>query len=96
MWEKVKIIMSNIWVFVLPFLRQLMKQAGPVLASAALAAVQATASSLKAASGTEKRQAAFDAIVADLSSQGLQIGIDVSTSMINAAIEVALQKIKVE
>lgn len=96
MWEKIKIIMSSIWEFVLPFLRQLMHQAGPVLAAAALSAVKVTASSLKDASGAEKRQAAFDAIVADLGKQGLQIGIDVSTSMINAAIEVALQKIKAE
>jgi hypothetical protein len=93
MWEKIKIMSSGVWLFVLPFLRSMMKQAGPILAAAALSAVKAAATNT-GASGTEKRAAALDSIGKELQSQGIKIGVDVSTSLINAALEMAVQKLK--
>lgn len=94
MWEKFKIISSSIWAFVLPFLRQLMSKAGPILAAAALSAVKAVAANATGASNPEKQKLAFEAIVSDLQRQGINVGVDVGTSMINAAIEVAYQATK--
>lgn len=93
MWEKIKIMSSGIWFFVLPFLRSMMKQAGPILAAAALNAVKAVASNT-GASGAEKRATALDMIGQELQTAGIKIGVDVSTSLVNAALEMAVQKLK--
>lgn len=94
MWDRLRIITSSIWQFVLPFLRQMMTKAGPVLATSALAAVKLVAENLNDKSGAEKRDLAFATIKSDLASKGVEIGVQVSTSMINAAIEMAVQKLK--
>lgn len=93
MWEKIKIMSSDIWFFILPFLRQMMKQAGPILAAAALNAVKAVAGNT-GASGAEKRATALELIGQELQTQGIKIGVDVSTSLVNAALEMAVQKMK--
>lgn len=93
MWEKLKIMSSGIWFFVLPFLRSMMKQTGSILAAAALSAVKAVATNT-GASGAEKRSAALDMIGQELTAQGIKIGVDVSTSLVNAALEMAVQKLK--
>ena len=92
MWEKMKLMFSGIWSFVLPFLRELASDAGPILAKAALAAVRVVASNYQGKTSAEKRDAAFSIIRADLQQQGIIIGMDVGTSLVNAAIEVAYQK----
>lgn len=93
MWEKIKILTSSIWAFILPFVRQLMSAVGPILAQAAIAAVTNAATNA-GASNAEKRDAAFNDIVTSLEAQGIKLGVDITTSLINAAIEVALQKLK--
>lgn len=92
MWEKMKLVMSSMFDFVLPFLRQLMTAAGPALAQAALAAVAVAAASAGGTTSNEKRDMAYRQIANDLKMQGIQVGVDVTTSMINAALEVAYQK----
>jgi hypothetical protein len=92
--ERIKLVFSGMWGFIGPFVKMFLSKAGPVLAAAALAAVKATAEHMTKSSGAEKRDAAYDAIVTDLRKQGINIGVDVTTSMINAAIEVAVQKLK--
>lgn len=94
MWERLKIFTSALWTFVLPFLRQMMTAAGPILAAAALRAVEAVAANAVGATSDQKRAIAFQSIVGELKQQGIQVGVDVSTSLINAAIEVAVQKLK--
>lgn len=87
MWEKIKIMSSNVWSFVLPFVRQMLKDSGPILMDIAMAAV------LQVASGTsnlEKRQKAFEIIKTELMKKGIVFG----ESMINAAIEIAVVKSK--
>jgi len=44
--------------------------------------------------GAEKRDMAFQAISAELRSKGFEIGVQVSVSAINAAIELAAQHLK--
>ena len=95
-WTKAKLVCSSIWGFVEPFVKIFLSKAGPVLASAAMQAVQATAVSLAAKDGSTKRDNAYQLIVEDLKTQGLSIGVDVTTSMINAAIEAAVQKLKAD
>jgi hypothetical protein len=94
MFEKLKIISSSIWTFVLPFLRLMLSKAGPILAQAALAAVQAVAANASGASSSQKRNQAFELISADLRNQGIKVGVDVSTALVNAAIETAVLKLK--
>lgn len=94
MWEKIKLINSAIFAFVLPFLRQMMSQAGPILAAAAVKAVAVVAENAYGASGTQKRELAFREIELELKKQGIRIGADVATSMVNAAIELAVVKSK--
>jgi hypothetical protein len=94
MWEKIKLVTSAIFDFCLPFLRQLAKDAGPILAKAALAAVKIVAANYSGATSSAKRDAAFELIADDLKKQGVTIGIDIGTSLVNAAIEIAYQKIK--
>jgi hypothetical protein len=96
MWERIKIVTSSIWAFVLPFLRQLLTQAGPVLMTSAMTAVKLIADNGLGSSGEQKRDMAFRAIAADLQAKGIEIGVQVTTSMINAAIEVAVQKLKAD
>jgi hypothetical protein len=69
---------------------------GEVLAQSAIQAVTVVAETAAQAGGAEKRGVAFGLIVNDLEKKGIEIGADVTTSMINAAIEVAVQKVKVE
>lgn len=94
MWERIKIMSSGIWGFILPFVRQMMSSVGPILASAAIAAVKATAENAVGVTNAQKRDMAYEAIVADLTKSGIKVGVDIGSSMVNAAIEVAVQKLK--
>jgi hypothetical protein len=86
--EKLKFIVSEVWAFLLPFIKILLTSGGKILMNAALEAVQACAS-MKDASGAQKRDAAFAIITAKLTGAG----VEMATSVINAAIEAAVQKI---
>lgn len=96
MWERIKIVTSSIWVFVLPYLKMLMSKAGPILAAAALEAVKVVAANASGATDDQKRNLAFQAIGESLKVQGIAIGVDVSTALVNAAIETAVLKLKSE
>lgn len=96
MLERLKLITSSLWSFIAPFVRIFLSSAGPVLASAAMKAVQAAAHYYAGESGATKRDEAFKMIVSDLQRQGVEIGVQVTTSMINAAIEAAVAKLKAE
>ena len=88
--EGMKLFFSSVWSFLAPLVSQFATQAGQLLAAAALEAVSATAASMVAADGAAKRDAAFKAITDKLKTQG----IEMSASLINASIEVAVQKLK--
>jgi hypothetical protein len=94
MWEKIKFITSSAWDFLRPFIAIFLSQIGPILVQAATAAVAAQAQ--RAISGAEKRDGAYGAIEGQLLQAGFAVGTDVTTSMINAAIEAAVAKLKAE
>ena len=96
MWERIKIVSSSIWVFVLPYLRMLLSKAGTILAAAAFEAVKVVAANASGATDDQKRNLAFQAIGESLKVQGIAIGVDVSTALVNAAIETAVLKLKSE
>lgn len=85
-----KAVTSGIWTFILPFLKILLTQGGQLLAQTAMNTVSAVAANYAAAPGEQKKAIAFDVITASLQKQGVQLG----ASVINAAIEAAVQKIK--
>ena len=87
---KFKFRMSSIWSFLLPFVQILLTKGGLILATVAMQAVQIVAESMKDEDGTDKREAAFDIIKKELTEQG----IDLASSVINAAIEAAVIKLK--
>jgi hypothetical protein len=90
MGEKIRFILGRMWDFLAPFIRILMTQAGELLAQAAMEAVTAVQSSMADQSGEEKRKAAFEAIEKSL----LQNGVKLGASVINMAIEAAVNRMK--
>jgi len=88
MWERIKLMMSSVWSFLLPFLKIFLSKIGPILADAAMQAVAALATSDM--SGSDKRDAAFKQIENTLKSKGIEVG----ASVINSAIEAAVQNLK--
>jgi hypothetical protein len=89
MFEKMKFILGQMWSFLAPFIRQMMTQAGVILAQTALSAVATVELSMMGEDGASKRAAAFDKIKSELITQGVSI----ATSTINAALEAAVVKI---
>jgi carbohydrate-selective porin OprB len=88
MWEKIKFLASSLWDFFRPMIRQFLTAVGPALTAAATAAV--TVAAHKEISSAEKRQGAYAQILLELEKQGLQLGIDFTSRMVNAAIEAAV------
>ena len=86
--ERIKFMLSDVWTFLLPFIKLLMTGAGRLLAESALKAVTIMAS--RELSSDAKRSAAVQLVKVDLASAGL----DLATSAINAAIEAAYLKFK--
>lgn len=96
MWEKTKIIFSWIWKFILPYVRLMLTEYGPVLMSAAMKAVAATRDGMTGANSDQMRNAAYALIVQDLKQQGIRVGLQVGESLIKTTLEIALQKLKEE
>ena len=92
MWEKLKFLASGMWDFLRPLIRIFLSAMGPVLASAARTAVAVAAT--KVISSTEKRNSAYKDILVEMERQGFKFGEDFTESMINAAIEAAVQGLK--
>lgn len=88
--EKIKFILSGLWEFLRPFICRLMSQGGMILAQTAMSAVSAVALSMQESDGESKRIQAFEIIKHELAKQG----IDMATSVINAALEAAVVKMK--
>jgi len=91
-----KLIFSSIGGFLKPFLGMFLSEIGPILAASATAAVQAVALNATGGSDDEKRAQAQQLIISQLRQRGIEIGAGVTISMINAAIEAAVQKVKAD
>jgi hypothetical protein len=88
--DKLRFLMSGLWVFLQPFIRVLLTQGGTLLIQASMQAVTAVAMDMKDAPGAEKRSVAFDMIRKQL----IDKGIDLATVEINAALEAAVLKLQ--
>lgn len=86
--DKIKFMLSSIWVFLLPFIKILMSRSGQILAEAAMKAVQTMAN--RDLDNSQKRDAAYKMIVLDLKNSGLGM----ATSVVNAALEAAVIRMK--
>ena len=86
--DKIKFLMSDLWGFLWPFILVMLTSGGQLLAASAMAAVAAMATS--DLSGPDKRDMALDMIKKDLRAGGITI----ATSVINAALEAAVVKLK--
>ena len=89
-WEKMKVVFSDIWDFLAPFVKIFLSGAGMILAEVAMKAVTEIALTMGDADGDTKRKEAFQRIQAELIAKGITL----SVSVINAAIEAAVQKLK--
>lgn len=89
---RLRFAFSRAFSFVEPFAVQLKGRMGNLLLSKAEEAIKIVENSLGDHDGSEKRELAFSRIVDGLKKEGVQIGRDVGKSMINATIEIALQK----
>jgi len=90
MWVWIKAAMSSVADFLIPILKLFLSDIGPALGKAAVSAVGIVAQDLAGKTSTEKRNAAYRLIVDELKDQG----ITAAESAINAAIEVAVLKLK--
>ena len=88
MWSKIKFVMSGVWGFLNPIINIFMSKSGEALADIALSAVYAVATTDM--TNSEKRDAAFKMILENMKAKGLEV----TGSVINLAIEAALQKLK--
>ena len=86
--EKIKFLMSNLWLFLQPFIKVLMNQAGQILIRSAINAVATVAN--RELGNEAKRELAFAIITTDLANAGIKL----ATSTINAALEAAVVKLK--
>lgn len=93
---KIKLVLSKIWDFLEPFIKIFLSSTGQILGGVALQVVADIAKDTSIVTDEDKRKAAFDKIVVDLKGKGIELGLQVTTSMINSAIEVAVQKLKNE
>ncbi len=87
---RLKFAFSKVWDFLLPFIKNFMSEAGALLAETALEIIAEIQNEMAGASSDEKRAEAFKRIEAKLKEKGIALG----ASVINAAIEAAVQKIK--
>lgn len=88
--EKLQLLWSDVWDIIAPFVRLFLTKSGQALAEIALSAVVKVASDPSILTGEAKRNKAFNMILVELKARGITI----ATSVINTAIEVAVQKMK--
>ena len=87
-WEKIKVLNSKVWAFLEPLVKLFLTTAGQILAEIALREVKSLM--LSDFTPAEKREQAYKRISTELMGRGIQLG----ASVIYAAIEIAVQKIK--
>lgn len=94
MFLKIKLIMSKLWVFLKPFVVVFLTAVGQALADAATDAVAKAAGMPEDTTGVRRRATAYASIEEAMKAAGYQLGVDFTESMVNTAIEVAVQGLK--
>jgi hypothetical protein len=90
MWIQIKAMVLGVWEFLVPFIKTFLTKSGVALAQIALQVVADIAADKTLITDDEKRKAAFDRIKDQLIAGGISIGVEVTDSMINRAIEAAV------
>lgn len=88
MFDKIKIFMSSIWIYLKPLFLQFLSKAGQMVLDIAIDTVKDLAA--EDLTSSKKREVAFDKIKEKLKEEG----IEARDSLINSAIEIAVQYIK--
>jgi len=88
MWSAFKLYMSKVWAWIKPAVMVILSELGRKALAIAIDVVQEVA--LKDMTSDEKRSEAFEMIKTKLEEQGKEAG----TSLINLAIELAVQRLK--
>jgi hypothetical protein len=89
-WEKVKFTLSKIFELLLPFIKRMSSDVGMFALEMAIIYVPQVAYSFKDAEGEEKRRE----VIRLIKEAAIAKGIAISDSIINAAIEAAVAKLK--
>lgn len=89
-WEKMKLAGSKILEFFLPMIRKMMTDVGMIALTMALKYVKQIAETIGDADGEAKRKAVIELMIAEARSKGIEL----SMSVINAAIELAYSHLK--
>jgi hypothetical protein len=98
MWNKLKLILGDVWLFIQPFVIQLLTTAGRMTAAIATQVVLQAAIDAKAGNlnGKNITDYARDLAIEKLKAEGIQVGVDIATSFLNTCLETALQRAKAE
>lgn len=97
MWNKIKLILGEVWDFIKPFVLQLATEAGKIVQQVAIQTVAQVAADISAGKDVgDVKQYALDIAKEKLMTEGLQVGVDVATSFVNTTVELALQKAKAD
>lgn len=90
MWDAIKLYMSKLWSVIKPSVMILLSEVGQMAMSIAVDIVKDMAT--RDLSNSEKRELAFESIKEQLKARGKEAG----NSVINLAIELAVQALKAE
>lgn len=88
MFDAIKLFMGGIWGYIKPLVVSFLGATGKIVLDIAMGTVKDLANADLTSS--EKREVAFDRIEKDLK----QKGVEAKASLINAAIEIAVQNLK--
>lgn len=96
MWSKIKFITSEIGSFLWPLIKQFLIASAPLVKAAAMTAVKIIFDkyATQAVSNDTKHSEAYNIIVTDLKTQGLELGKDFTESMIDTAIAASVEQLK--
>lgn len=93
LWQRIKFVSSEMGKWLWPFIKMYMSAFAPVVAAAATQAI-AVVAEYGLTNDDDKKREAFRLIEADLKRQGIVIGVQVTTNMVNGAIVAAVQNTK--
>jgi len=85
-WERFKLAASNIWRYLLPLFRVLVRIGGEVAVSVAISAVKRAEAEYGSGNGDLKRAFATEAILEDMKVRGFEIGVREAHDLIQTAL----------
>jgi hypothetical protein len=90
-WENFKIIGSKVFQFFIPLIQRFLQEGGPIILEMAFKYVPQIAASMSDKDGESKRKEVIRLMMEEAKLRGITL----SMSLVNAAIELAVAKLKV-